>query len=145
MQQQTIPVSPNVNVLVHNVAGDLRVAGWDRNELMAKTDADQLDLAAGSDPITISCNEDLILYLPRMANLAVEKMSGDVSIQALQGPGTLGRMSGDLTIDAAGPVNLNKCHGDASRRNVGAINATSIEGDFVVRGAHGPCLLDDVG
>ncbi len=37
MQQQTVPVNPNASVLVHAVQGDLRVAGWERNELMAKT------------------------------------------------------------------------------------------------------------
>jgi hypothetical protein len=145
MQQKTITVPSNVNVLVEYVSGDLRVAGWDRGELMAKTDGDQLDLADGSDPITIACYEDLILYLPRLANLTVEKMSGDVSLQALQGPINLGPVSGDLTMDAVGPVTLNKIHGDASLRNVGAINATSVEGDFVVRGAHGACVLDSIG
>ena len=37
MQQQTVPVNPNASVLVHAVHGDLRVAGWERNELMVKT------------------------------------------------------------------------------------------------------------
>ena len=145
MQQQTIAVGPNVNVVVENVSGDLRIAGWDRGELMAKTDGDQLDISAGSDPITIACYEDLILYLPRLANLTVEMMAGDVSVQAFQGPVTLGPVSGDLTMDEVGPVSLHKCHGDASLRNVGPINANSVEGDFVVRGAHGPCILDSVG
>ena len=106
MQQQTITVSPNPNVTVHNVSGDLRVAGWERNELMAKTDGDVLDLVAGSDPITISCDEDLILYLPRGANLQVEQVAGDASLQALHGPVTLGPVSGDLTMNDLGPVTL---------------------------------------
>ena len=50
MQQQTVPVNPNANVLVHAVHGDLRVAGWERNELMVKTDGSRLDLVSGADP-----------------------------------------------------------------------------------------------
>ncbi len=145
MQQQTISVGPNPNVTVHNVSGDLRVAGWDRGELMAKTDGDTLDLAAGSDPITIACYEDLILYLPRGATLQVERVTGDASLQALTGPVTLGPISGDLTMNDLGPVTLAQVHGDASLRNVGAVNAEAISGDFVVRGAHGTCALDNVG
>ncbi len=33
MQQRTVSVNPNTKVLVHAVHGDLRVAGWERNEL----------------------------------------------------------------------------------------------------------------
>jgi len=145
MQQQTISVGSTPNVSVHNVSGDLRVAGWDRGELMAKTDGDTLDLASGSDPITIACYEDLILYLPRGANLQVERVAGDASLQALHGPVTLGPISGDLTMNDLGPVTLNEVHGDASLRNVGAVTSGNISGDFVVRGAHGTCALDNVG
>lgn len=145
MQQQTISVGTNPNVTVHNVAGDLRVAGWDRNELMAKTDGDQLDVASGSDPITIACYEDLILYLPRNANLNVEKVSGDASLQALQGPVSLGPIHGDLTMNDLGPVTLGELHGDATLRNVGAVSATNIHGDFAARGIHGACVIDSVG
>ena len=145
MQQQTVSVDPKANVLIKNVHGDLRVAGWDRNELMAKTSGSQLDLVAGADPITISCDEDMILYLPRSANLKVEKVSGDASLQALTGPVTLGPVSGDLTIKDLGPITLGTVSGDASLRNIGALNAENISGDFALRGGHGVCALDVIG
>jgi SHOCT-like domain/Toastrack DUF4097 len=145
MQQQTITVDPNPNVVVHNVSGDLRIAGWDRAELMAKTDGDTLDLAAASDPITIACYEDLILYLPRGTNLQVERVSGDASLQALTGPVKLGPVSGDLTMNDLGAVTLETVSGDISMRNIGALNADSVSGDFVLRGGHGVCAIDSVG
>ena len=71
MQQQTVPVNPNANVLVHAVHGDLRVAGWDRNELMVKTDPAAIwTWSPAPFPITISCDEDVILYLPRSSHPA---------------------------------------------------------------------------
>jgi hypothetical protein len=145
MQQQTITVSPNPNVLVHTISGDLRVAGWERNELMAKTDGGVLDLVPGADPITISCDEDLILYLPRGANMQVERVAGDASLQALRGPVTLGPVSGDLTMNDLGPVTLGSVSGDASLRNVGALSAEKISGDFALRGGHGVCAVDAIG
>ncbi len=145
MQQQTIPVSPNLNVLVHAVHGDLRVAGWDRNELMVKTDGSHLDLVSSADPLTISCDEDVILYLPRTARLQVENVAGDASLQALSGPVTLGPVAGDLTMKDLGPVTLGTVSGDASLRNIGALNAENISGDFALRGGHGVCAVDVIG
>lgn len=145
MQQQTITVSPDPNVLVRTISGDLRVAGWERNELMAKTDGGVLNLAPDADPIAISCDEDLILYLPRGANLQVERVAGDASLQALRGPVTLGPISGDLTMNDLGPVTLGTVFGDASLRNVGALNAEKISGDFALRDGHGVCAVDAIG
>lgn len=145
MQQRTVPVSPHTAVLVHTVHGDLRVAGWDRNELMVKTDGSQLDLSSASDPITLSCDEDLILYVPRTTDLTIENVSGDASLQALSGPVTLGPIAGDLTIKDLGPVTLGSVSGDASLRNIGALNAENISGDFALRGGHGICAVDAIG
>jgi hypothetical protein len=145
MQQQTVPVNPNANVLVHAVHGDLRVAGWERNELMAKTSGSMLDLVSGTYPITVSCDDDLILYLPHAASLQVEKVTGDASLQALSGPVTLGPVAGDLTVKDLGPLTLGTVSGDASLRNVGALNAETISGDFSLRGGAGVCAVDTIG
>ena len=145
MKQQTVPVNPNASVLVNNVQGDLRVAGWERNELMVKTSGSILELASDADPITVSCDEDLILYLPHGASLKVEKISGDASLQALSGPVTLGPVKGDLTIKDLGPVTLGVVSGDASLRNIGALNAETITGDFTLRGGGGVCAVDSIG
>ena len=145
MQQQTVPVNPNASVLVHAIHGDLRVAGWERNELMAKTSGDMLELVSGTFPITISCDEDLILYLPHASNIKVDQVSGDASLQALSGPVTLGPVDGNLTIKDLGPVTLGQVSGDASLRNVGALNAETIAGDFTLRGGKGVCAVDTIG
>lgn len=145
MYQQTITTGPNPNILVHSIPGDLRVAGWDRSEILIKTDGDHLDLSAESDPITIACDEDLVIYLPKSANLTIESVAGDASLQAIHAPVTLGPVSGDLTMHDLGPVTLGEISGDASLRNIGAINAGRIFGDFVLRGGHGVCVVDEVG
>jgi hypothetical protein len=145
MQQRTVPVDPNLTVLVHEVHGDLRVAGWDRNELMVKTDGSRLDLVSTADPLTISCDEDVILYLPRTVHLQIEKIDGDASLQALRGPVTLGPVAGDLTMKDLGPVTLGTVSGDASLRNIGALNAETVSGDFTLRTGHGVCAVDQIG
>ena len=123
MHQQTITTNPKPNILIRSIPGDLRVAGWERSEIMVKTDGDDLNLTAESDPIVIDCNEDLIVYLPRSANLTVDSVAGDASLQAIQSPITLGPVSGDLTMHDLGPVTLGIVSGDANLRNIGALNA----------------------
>jgi hypothetical protein len=145
MQQQTIPTIATPNVLVAGVSGDLRVAGWDRSEIMVKTDGETLEVKLDGDPIAIACDEDLILYLPRLANLTVENVAGDANLQALRGPVSLGPVAGDLTMNDLGPVTLSNVSGDASLRSVGALNAETVGGDFALRGGHGVCAVGTIG
>jgi hypothetical protein len=145
MQQQSIQINPTAKILVQVVHGDLRVAGWDRNELMVKTSGSQLVIAPDPEPIKLSCDEDVILYLPHDVTLNVEKVDGDASLQALHGPVTLGPIAGDLTLKDLGPVTLATVAGDASFRNIGALNAESVSGDFAMRSGHGVCAIDHIG
>ena len=145
MQHQTIAVVSTPNLLIESIPGDLRVAGWDRSEIMVKTDGDALQVSAGTDPIVISCDEDLILYVPRGATVKVEQVAGDTILQALTGPVTIGPVAGDLTMNDLGVVTLASVAGDASLRNIGALNAGTISGDFTLRGVHGVCAVDKVG
>ncbi len=104
MQQQTVSVSPAPNVIVESIPGDLRVAGWDRAEIMVKTDGDALQISTEKDPTVISCDEDLILYVPHGAivnpplidasrRIAVAYDSGNARIAAFRyGPGAFERL-----------------------------------------------------
>jgi hypothetical protein len=145
MKQQTITVSPNQKLTLESIPGDLRVAGWDRLELMAKTDGDMLEIASTTEGIVISCDEDLILYIPRSTDLNVKKVAGDSILQAIKGPVALGLVSGELTMNDLGPVTLGVISGDASLRNIGALNANTISGDFTLRGGHGVCAVEKIG
>ena len=145
MQQQTIQVGPNPNVKLEPVHGDLRVAGWDRSEIMAKASGDTLSIQNENDQVTISCEEDLIVYLPRPSVLAIASVAGDASLQALQGPVTLGQVAGDLTVHDLGAMQIENVAGDTSLRNIGPLTGETISGDFVLRTANGPCVLSQVG
>ncbi len=145
MQQQTIVVGPTPTITVATVPGDLRVAGWDRSEIMAKTDGDQLNMTPEGERVAISCDENLILYLPRQSVLNIEHVSGDASLQALGGSLAIGPVAGDLFMDHLGPASLDSVSGDASLRNVGMVEAKKISGDLTLRGAHGNCSVDSIG
>jgi DUF4097 and DUF4098 domain-containing protein YvlB len=144
MQQQNLAVSATPTVVVESIPGDLRVAGWERSEIMAKTDGDELNLTADGERVVISCDESLILYLPRQANLNIDNVAGDASLQALSGPLVLGPVAGDLSMNDLGHVTLETVSGDASFRSVGAVDAQSISGDLTLRGGRGGCSIESV-
>lgn len=145
MQQQTLHVEANADVVIRSVPGDLRVAGWERNEVMAKTDGDSLELVAEGGEVRVACDENLILYLPRPANLHVDVVRGDASLQALSGAVRLGEVAGDLSLNDVESVSLTLVAGDAVFRNVGRLQIETISGDFALRGGRGDCLVRHVG
>ncbi len=145
MQQQSLSVEPSVRVRVGAVPGDLRVAGWERSEIMAKTDGDKLTLTVEGGEARLSCDENLILYLPRPAALTVESVAGDASLQAMHGPLRLGPVAGDVTMNDVGAVEADTVAGDASLRNGGPVSAKSISGDLTLRGSKGACAIETVG
>ena len=73
MLKKTLTVRPDVKVIVPNVDGDLRLTGWDRDEISAKSGGDVLDLALDGERVTVSCDDDLILNIPRSASAQVDK------------------------------------------------------------------------
>jgi DUF4097 and DUF4098 domain-containing protein YvlB len=145
MQQETITTTRNVNVKVDHVPGDLRVAGWDRTEIMAKTDGDELHLVDQDGEVSVGCNEDLILYVPHDSTMDIKEVSGDASVQALHGALRIGPVAGDLTMHDVGALNLDTISGDASLRKAGAVTAKSISGDFSLRVGNGPCAIETIG
>ena len=145
MRTEIITTNAAPNILVRAIPGDLRVAGWDRNELMAKTDGDSLELASASDPILIVCNEDLILYMPRGACLKVESIAGDASLQAINGALDIGPVAGDLSLHDLGRLTLADVSGDVSIHNVSGLHAGTISGDFTLRSCTGDCIVESIG
>jgi len=145
MQQQTISVSQNPNVTIHSIPGDLRVAGWERAEIMAKTDGDALNLQVDAGGVLVSCDENLILYLPRAASLDVDNVNGDASLQALSGTINIGPVAGDLSLTEIGAVTLDAIAGDASLRSIGGLSAAQVSGDFSLRGGRGDCAVSNIG
>jgi hypothetical protein len=145
MQQQTISVSSMIEIRIANVPGNLRVAGWDRNEIMAKTDGDSLELTTHEDHVAISCDENLILYVPRTSSLVVESVVGDGSLQAMTGSAKMDQVAGNLTLKDIDGAVVGTVAGDVSVRNSGALELQSASGNFVLRNAKGDIQITTVG
>jgi hypothetical protein len=161
MKQQTTPVNAKVKVVLASVPGDLQVVGWERNEIMAKTDGSHLEQVNNGDGVKITCDADLILYLPRDASLGIDSISGDADIRALSGGTKINTLGGDLNIrdvgsmdigNVGGDLSLRGCSGDFIAKNIGAdaslrdvrgsINISAVGSDLYLRGAGGDVVVN---
>lgn len=124
-----IAVGSKIHIKIESVSGDLRLVGWDNEELLVKVDDEQdLSLQHEGEQITISCRDDLSLTAPREASFHIQSVTGDMSVRNL-----------------AGVLDVDTVSGDAALREVGKVVIGSIESDFSLRGAKGDVIVKSIG
>ena len=128
MRQSVLPVTGNVTVQVDHVGGDLQVIGWERREIIAKTDDDELSLTTDGQTMHAHSDGDLILYITRDTDLRIVEVGGDADLRLL-----------------AGSTEILSIGGDLQMRNVGPVSLKSVGGDMSLRGCSGDLLTDSVG
>ena len=146
MKQKTIPVNAKVKVLLSAVPGDLQIVGWERSELMIKTDGGRLDQTGNGESVEIVCDADLILYSPREASLTINSTGGDADLRALSGLTKITNVGGDLSLRNVGPMDVANVGGDLSLRgSTGDFFAKNIGADASLRDVQGSISIDRVG
>lgn len=137
MLKKTLAIGSAKKIRLAAAPGDLRVTGWERDEISARTDGDALDLASGADEATVSCDGDLILTIPRRLALELEAVSGDADLRDLPSGLSLGEVSGDLSLRMVGPAAVGAAHGDLDARESGPLTVDIVHADLSVRGGKG--------
>ncbi|MBN1450906.1 MAG: hypothetical protein JW963_07820, partial [Anaerolineales bacterium] len=157
-----IALGPEPRIVIESVAGDLRLVGWDNNELLAKIDDEQnLTIQQDGDAVTIICRDDLSLNVPQEASLHVQSVDGDMSVRGLAGRLDVDAVNGDVAMrdvrdvvigtvksdfslrGAQGDVHVKSVGGDASLRDVdGSLTLDSVSDDLAVRGVGGNLKVD---
>jgi hypothetical protein len=146
MKQSTLAVNGPLTVIVDDMEGDLQVAGWERAEVSAKTGGDEFDLRGENDQAYVHCKGNLILYLPREANLKAGTVGGDADIRALSGSVQIERVDGDLIMRDVGPVKLNSVGGDLDVHTCsGDLSVERVGSDASLRDLQGTVSLTLVG
>lgn len=166
---ETRTAKPDGEVRVDNLAGTLKIHGWDRNEVrVTGTLGDQVEkLEITSDDSGISIrvvlphNEhsddcgmcaDLDIEVPAASRLEVSTVSADIAAKDLTGSVQLGTVSGQLVLDSsAARVDVRSVSGDVTVAGSGKgahVTATSVSGEVRVTGMdgalHGESVSGDV-
>ncbi len=146
MKRQTVISAPDPKIVLRSVPGDVRVIGWERNELSAKTNGNVLELLGDTTSFTISCDDDLILSVPTGANLSLESVDGDADLRGFSGLCRVSGVGGDLSLRSLGVFQAQRVGGNLSLRGAaGAFSADTVGGDVSIRSTQGDVLLQGVG
>jgi DUF4097 and DUF4098 domain-containing protein YvlB len=117
--------TPKINL--EKISGDLSIVGWDGADLLIKADDDAVRFEQTEGSVSVSCNSDLSLRIPKGAVLAIKSIGGDASIRGV-----------------LGDIEIKEIHGDLSVRDVGALSIDTVHSDFSLRGAKGNLYIKNV-
>jgi len=138
---------PSGAVEVSNVAGTVRVSGWDRNEVEVTGElgegTERLEFVTGDKVTRVKVilpgksrsveDTDLILRVPAASRLAVNTVSADIEVSGVAGAQRLQSVSADIRTQAeAEDVECKTVSGDVSIHGTGKkamVTITTVSGD----------------
>ena len=145
MERKTLSVGDKLTLHIKEVPGDLRLTGWAESQIKAKTNGSMLDLVEEGELVTLTCDNDLILSVPKSADIEIDFVHGDGSLRVLEGALTMKLVSGDLALRNVGSVVLQRVSGDLVVRHAnGTLSVGQLDGDASIREVQGDVALDKV-
>jgi DUF4097 and DUF4098 domain-containing protein YvlB len=114
----TKSASATPTVEIENLAGSVKIHGWDREEIKVTgvlgDDTDGLDFSGSNDNFAIEVeipdsygrrhrdlDSDLEIWLPAGSSLAIETVSASIRVSGVNGRLELESVSGEVTVDGA--------------------------------------------
>jgi DUF4097 and DUF4098 domain-containing protein YvlB len=108
--ERRAPADARGEVVIGNVAGDVQVLGWDRNEVQVNADlapgVERLEFASTGARTTIKVvlprgrtshgSSDLVVHVPRGSSLSINTVSADQTINDVRGAQRLQSVSGTI-------------------------------------------------
>lgn len=123
-----VALGPEPKIKIEAVKGDLRLVGWDNDEILAKASDDAVELQQNGDEVSITCSDDLAINLPKNSKVHILAVNGDMSVRGL-----------------AGEIEVDTINGDVALRDMGSVTIAAVESDFSMRGAKGNVHVKSVG
>jgi DUF4097 and DUF4098 domain-containing protein YvlB len=158
------PADPQGEVEVSNVAGNVSISGWDRNEVQVTgslgEDVERLDFISEPKRTIIrvkhketqrrhgDTDAELSIRVPSASRLNVSTVSAEISITHVTGEQRLQSVSGDVSSEIAGEdVEAKTVSGSVVLRGEGkaaVVTVTTVSGDAQVRRAAGELVANSV-
>ena len=155
---ETHPIKADGEVRVDNLAGNVKVRGWDRNEVRITGElspsADHLQVDTDANGISIRVvlphdsghyeddeGSDLVIDMPRGAYLNVSTVSADVTVADVNGQQSYDTVSGTITLTSTSTrIEAKSVSGDVTVTGSGPkakVSASSISGTVTVTSMDG--------
>lgn len=132
-------------IKIDSIDGDLSVVGWDGEDILIKTDEDELTLDHSDGDVIFSSTDDVSLRIPRDASLVIDRIGGDMALRGVMGNVEIREIDNDLSMRDVGSVAIDTIKADFSLRAAkGNLYVKSVGGDVSVRDVEGNITLDSV-
>ncbi|MFP3852888.1 MAG: hypothetical protein ACLFWD_01195, partial [Anaerolineales bacterium] len=123
---------------VERVRRDLRVEGFDSEQVQLRTGSDTTEVEQVDGVTVIRAPGSLRLRVPRNCILEVGHVGGDLSLSGLARDCHIGQVGGDARFEDCGGLLVDRIGGDSLARNVaGDVSLKAVGGDVVLEGAEG--------
>src|SRR5215211_3326273 len=140
-----ISAGKSPRITIDSIDGDLSVVGWDGEDILIKTDEDDLKLEQNGEEISFSCTDDVSLRLPKDASLFIQRIGGDAALRGVMGSIKINEIDNDLSMRDVGSVAIETIKADFSLRGAkGNLSVKSVGGDVSIRDVEGNIALDSV-
>lgn len=150
--QQIFPAGIGQHISIANIAGDLKVRGWDQQVISVTSNADIGTLQSEGDVVTIqNCEDSVELAVPYEQSITARDIDGDVSIEnvreaeiqevngivslkTITGEVTLGHIDGDLIVEDIPQVHARgNINGDARCERVKQLDVDLVGGNLELK------------
>lgn len=120
--------APHIHVAA--CEGDAIIRGWAEPMLQVKGSYEVEETAEG---YRLSGRGDLRLFVPVLAAVAVDEVSGDLLLKGLEGQSAVGHVHGNAILVEAGTVAIATVHGNLVARGAAELAADEVHGDVSLR------------
>jgi len=155
MDEITLQTGDTPNISISLVSGDLRLAGWERSELLAEGESDTLKAELKEGQVALAAHSDATIQVPRRATVNIQHVAGDARLKLLDGALTIEQVSGDLKLRKIGSARIGRVYGDLTAEKVrgdllaesvmGDVSAKDVQGRFAIQQASADLHLRNVG
>lgn len=146
--EKSAQADPRGEVVIGNVAGEVQVTGWDRNEVHVSADlsegVERLDFKTSGARTTIEVvlprgrnyqgSTDLVVQVPRNSSLVINTVSADQTVKDVRGMQRLQAVSGMIQTELWNDdVELKNVSGEVwvrGHNGKGAMRVTTVSGDL---------------
>ena len=147
---RTVDAAADGHVHVSNIAGEVTISGWSRNEVEVTGElgrnVEELIVERDGDKVTIKVkvprnggrgiDSDLHIQVPQASSIDVGTVSADIDIAEVQGEQNLNTVSGDVNTEAFGnDVSAESVSGDvevSGQRKDAETDASTVSGNVTL-------------
>ena len=135
--EQTFDVGEECAIVVETASGDLKVSGWDKNQVTVRSPGGEPTIERDGPRLKIRSHpsDDLTLRVPHFSDVKARLASGDARFTDIFGKASITTTSGDIKAEnQRGDLQVRSVSGDVSLRacDLTSLDAGTVSGECVV-------------